>query len=234
MALSKGREYLLLIEDYPSRISLSKPYHELFNQIRSKPHEEWALLGYQAGQRRLILPRVAEKGLSHSVPPEVMAAGIDKARNKAGISDLIGDTHSHPRPLNIIDSENTGFSLRDMYSFLYYLTRQRPSDPMRSVMFVAEGNENIAAFVTKRSLELVRNNFRDSYENFAKQWYERYGWNYKGLGSNSNGGLAQKVKPDASNLWQINKGIAFHFQLALYRGAKDEPLLREHPARNNI
>lgn len=245
LALSRGREFLLPIEEYPSRIDLSGPWHEVFNQIRAGSHEGWALLGYEAGQRRLILPRVAEKGLSHSVPHEVMSAGLAKARTKAGITDLVGDAHSHPRPYTDLSwhipsvetsAGEAAFSLGDLYGFLYDLRMQRPADSKRSVMFVAEGNENISAFVTRRSLELVRNNFTGTYEQFAKQWYGRYGWNFKGSKPASEGGgeLAEPARADAPKVWQINKGVAYHYQLALYRGFKDKPLLRDHPARNDI
>ncbi len=245
LALTKGRDYLLPIEEYPSRIELSASWHEAFNQIRSSTNEGWILIGYQSGQRRLVIPRVAEKGLSHSVPYEVMAASLEKARARAGITDLVGDVHSHPRPLTDLswylpDEETSdgegAFSLGDLYGFLCALNKQRPSDPKRSLMFVAEGNENIAAFATRRTLELVRNNFTGTYEQFAKQWYGKYGWNFKGSKPASAGGgeLAEPARPDAPKIWQINKGVAYHYQLALYRGFKDKPLLRDYPARVSI
>lgn len=245
LALTRGGEFLLPIEEYPSRMELSEPWQEMLNQIRSTSHESWALFGYQDGQRRLVLPKVAERGLSHSVPYEVMSSGLEKARAKAGISDMVGDAHSHPRPTNnpvwIIPSNlanegNSAFSLGDMYYLLHGLTKQRPSDPKRFTMFVAEGNENIAAFATRRSLELVRNKLPGSYEDFAREWYAQYGWNFKGLDPQSKGGgeLAERARADAPKIWQINKGVAFHYQLALYHGFRNGPLFRNHPARNKI
>lgn len=136
-----------------------------------------------------------------------------------------------------VTSEGKGaFSLADLYGLLYDLTKQRPSDPKRSVTFVAEGNENLAAFATRRTLELVRDNLPATYEEFAKKWYEKYGWSFEGLKPASQGGgeLAKPVRADAPKVWQINKGIAHHYQLALYRGFKDRPLLRDYPARNSI
>lgn len=239
LALSRGREFLLPVEEYPSRIELSPPWHEAFNQIRPNSYEGWILIGFQEGQRRLILPRVAEKGLSHLVPAEVMAVGLEKARTKAGITDLVGDVHSHPRDFRHaswhipsgVTSEGEGtFSLADLYGLLYALGQQRPSDTRRSIMFVVEGNENIVAFASRRSLELVRSNFSGSYESFAKEWYEKYGWTFKEMGQAS-GEMAKPARPDASKVWAINKAIAHSYQLALYRGFKDGPLLRDHPAR---
>ncbi len=245
LALSRGKEFLLPIEEYPSKIELSRPWHEVFNQIRQVPTEGWALVGFQAGQRRLILPRIAEKGISHSVPYEVMSAGIDKAKTRGGITDLVGDIHSHPKDFrdpswhipSIETSEGLGsFSLSDLYGLLYSLGQQRPSDTRRSLMLVTEGNENIAAFATRRSLEVVRNTDLGSYEKFAAKWYEKYGWRFKGIRTDSQGGgeLAEQVRADAPKLWQINKGIAYHYQLALYRGFKDKPLLKDYPARNTV
>lgn len=243
LALSKGREYLLPIEEYPSKMDLNEMWHETFNQIRPHSYESWALIGFEHGQRRLILPKMAEKGLNHSVPYEVEAAGLEKARAKAGITDLVGDIHSHPRnlrdlswyiPPQVTSAGSGAFSLRDLYGFLCDLSQQRPSDPKRSIMFIVEGNENIAAFATRRSLEIVRNNFSGSYEQFAKQWYERYGWNFKDMRpqSQSGGELAEPFRADASTVWQINKSLAYHYQIALYRGFRDKPLLREYPSRN--
>ena len=68
LALSRSREYLHSIDEYPTKINLSETWHELLNKMRVSPIETWALVGYQDGQRRLILPTVAEKGLSHRVP----------------------------------------------------------------------------------------------------------------------------------------------------------------------
>lgn len=243
LALSRGREFLLPIEEYPSRMDLSQSWHETFNQMRSDSGEMWALIGYEAGQRRLVLPRVAEKGLSHSVPYEVMTAGLEKARGKAGISDLVGDIHSHPRPFTSscwhipseLTSEGSGaFSVRDIYGLLYKISHQRPADNNKSIMIVVEGNENIAAFATRRSLELTRNYFNDTYDTFAKNWYEKYGWEFKGARPASRGGgeMANRVKDDAAEIWQINRGIAYQYQLALYRGFRDKALLRDYPARN--
>lgn len=247
LALSRSREFLSPIEEYPSRIDLSEPWHEVFNQIRVNDFEGWALVGYEIGQRRLVLPIVAEKGLSHRVPNAVRVAGLEKARVKAHISDLVADIHSHPRSATdsswfiptVLTSEGVGaFSLADLYGLLNDLSKNknRPSDPKRSLMFVAEGNENIAAFGTRRSLEIIRRDFPDSYKQFAEKWYGKYGWKFIGSNPSSQGGgeLAEQVRVDASKLWQINKGVANTYQLALYRGFKDRPLLRDYPARNNI
>jgi hypothetical protein len=243
LALSRGREFLLPIEEYPQRIELSQPWHEAFNGIRANPKEGWFLVGYEEGQRRLVLPRIAENGLSHSVPARAMMAGLEKARVKAGITDMVGDVHSHPRPLTDVrwhiptgvTSDGAGaFSLGDLYGLLYYLNEQRPADPKRSLMFVAEGNENIAAFATRGSLKMVKNDFSGSYENFASQWYGRYGWRFVERGPEAVGGgeYAVPIRSDAPKIWQINKGVAHHYQLALYRGFTDRPLLREYPGRN--
>ena len=231
LAISRGRDYLLPIEEYPSRLELNGLWHETFNQIRPKTYESWALIGYEEGQRRLVLPTVAEKGLSHSVPYEVMIVGINKAKSKAGITDFIGDIHSHPREHtdpswhvpSIETSEGNGaFSLGDLYGLLRSLSEQRPSDTRRSCMFVTEGNENITAFATRRTLERVRNSFSGSYEEFAQKWYKRYKWDFKGM-SLTTGEVADPTEHNSPKLWAINKGVAYHYQLALYRGFTNKP-----------
>ncbi len=229
LAISRGRDYLLPIEDYPSQIELSSVWHDSFNQIRDLPHEGWVLIGYQDGQRRLVMPRVAEKGLSHSVPSEVMSAGINRAILKAGISDYVGDIHSHPRGLTRLGNDSA-FSVGDIYGLLDSLSEQRPSDPRRSGIFVAEGNENIAAFGTRGSLERVRNSPLGSYEDFATKWYSRYQWTFIST-SPTTGEIAEATTPHSPKIWTINKGIAHHYQLSLYKGLANGFLLRDHPAR---
>lgn len=232
LAISKSRDYLLPIEEYPSKIEFSHVWHETFNQIRSSPNEKWVLIGYQEGQRRLVLPTAPEEGFKGVVPYEVMVAGINKARLKAGISDLVGDLHSHPRDFvhpGWVAPGYAAFSVGDMYYLLQHLKGQRPADPKRSSMFVTEGNENIAAFASRRSLEKVRNSFSGSYEEFANNWYSRFGWSFKGFDP-TKGELAEPTNDANADTSDINKAIAHHYQLALYRGVKDKPLLRDYPA----
>lgn len=229
LAISKGRDYLLPIEEYPSQIELNEVWHESLNQIRPMANEGWVLIGYQEGQRRLVMPKVAENGLSHSVPYEVMSAGINRAKLKAGISDYIGDIHSHPRGRFDLSRRDGAFSLGDLYGLLQSISEQRPSDTRRSCIFVAEGNENIAAFATRRSLERVRNTFNDSYESFAGKWYSKYKWVFKSS-SPATGEVAEPTSHNSPKVWAINKGVAHHYQLALYKGITNMPLMRDHPA----
>lgn len=228
LAISKSRDYLLPIEDYPHSFDLSNQWHETLNQIRPKPFESWALIGYQEGQRRLVIPTVAVKGLSGSVLYEAVVAAINRAKLKAGITDFVGDIHSHPR--EFLDQEKAAFSLGDLYGLLNSLKMQRPSDPKRSFIMVAEGNENIATFVTRGTLERVRNSFSVSYEEFAAQWYKKFRWNFKET-TPDNGEYAEPLEANPPKIWVINKAVAHHYQLALYRGFKNKPLLRDYPAR---
>jgi hypothetical protein len=242
LAVSRGRDYLLPIEDYPSRIELSQQWHDTFNQIRSKPYESWALVGYEEGQRRLVLPAVAEKGLSHSVPNDVQFAAMNKARLKAGVTDMVGNIHSHPRrntdsswniPSQPTSEGHGNFSLGDLYYLLSYISRQRPSDPVSFFMFVTEGNENIGAFGTRGALERTRNSFNESSDQFAEKWYRKFGWKYNGREEESEGGgeLAEQVDKDAKSIWTINRAVAHHYQIALYRGFTNGPLLRNYPTK---
>ncbi len=228
LAISKSRDYLLPIEEYPRSFDLSNQWHETLNQIRPKPFESWVLIGFEEGQRRLVIPTVAGKGLSSSVPYEIMITAINKAKSKAGITDFVGDIHSHPR--QFLDQKNVAFSLGDLYGLLSSARGQRPSDPKRSFIIVAEGNENIAAFITRGTLERVRNSFSVSHEEFATQWYKRFKWNFKET-TPTNGEDAKPLEAISPKIRAINKAIAHHYQLALYRGFKDKPLSRDYPAR---
>jgi len=158
-----------------------------------------------------------------------MRAGLDKARENAGVTDLIGDIHSRPvermDPCWLIPSEATSsgysaFSLRDIYGFLEGLSHQRPSDRKRLMTGVVQGNENILVMATRNSMEQVRNTFERGYEEFATYWYGRFGWKFLGSESMSEGGgeLARPLRDNAPSLWNINRAIAHQYQFVLYRG----------------
>lgn len=236
LGLSRGRDYLLPIEDSPTQFELNGTWHESLNQLRNLPYEGWSLIGYEEGQRRLVLPVVAEKGLSHSVPYETMVMGLNRAKLKAGVTDLVGDIHSHPRskrsPVwqipSIETSEGHGaFSLRDLYGLLSSLKEQRPSDTRRSCKFVAEGNENLAVFGTRGSLAQVRDSFNEPFHIFATDWYAKFGWKY--IGSSPDKGEMAEPQLSSTSVWSINKAIAHHYQLTLFRGFTNGPLLRDYP-----
>lgn len=228
LAISRSRDYLLPIEEYPHSFDLSFLWHKTLNQMRHKSFESWALIGYQDGQRNLIIPTVAEKGLTGSVPYETMISGLNKANLKAGITDYVGDIHSHPREL--FQQESPAFSLGDLYGLLSSAKRQRPSDPKRSFIMVAEGTENIAAFITRGTLERVLNSFSGSYEEFATQWYKKFKWTFNET-TPDRGESAEPLETSSPEVWAINKAVAHHYLLVLYRGVKDKPLLRDYPAR---
>lgn len=245
LGLSRSREFLLPIAEHPSRIDVNATWHEVFNSMRHDARERWALIGYEDGMRRLVLPKVAEVGLSHSVPYEVMRGGLEKARRRAGITDMVGDIHSHPAdtgdpgwkiPKKITSSGEAAFSIADMFGFLSGIVHQQPSVKNRFIMCVVQGNENIMALASRESLVSVRNSFTGSYEDFARSWYNKFRWEYKGNIPLSQGGgeLADPLPNSVTSLWGINKGIAHQYQLVLYRGFTDTPLLRDYPARITI
>lgn len=227
-AVCKSKDCLLPIAEYPSQFVLSKRWHRAFDLIRTDPLERWGLIGYQDGQRRLIVSRIAATGLMGSVPGDVMSATINRARLKTGISDLAGDFHSHPR--NPTSETQGAFSLGDLYGLLHCLSKQRPSDPPEFFRFVVDGNNNLAVFGTRGSLKIVLDNLQDNYEDFAKYWYKRFSWNFKGF-SPTEGELAEPVSRDAPSVWTINRAVAHQYQLALYRGLKDKPLVRNYPGQ---
>jgi hypothetical protein len=236
LALTKGREYLSSIGEHPLRFDLSKSWHDVLNSMRDSSKERWALIGYEEGQRRLILPSVPEVGLSRCVPLETIELAFTKARKKAGITDTIGEIHSHPmrykRPSLLYYLEPTAskgcFSLGDMCRLLVGIENQRPVDKNVFVAFVVDGDETLAMFASRETLKLVRNDPPESYESFAKQWYGRFEWQYEKTSQDA-GEQATPTSSKATDIWSINRAIAKHYQIALYRGDRDKPLFRDYP-----
>lgn len=220
LGLTRGRNFLLPIDQYPNKIELSTGWHDLFNQMRresARDHlERYALIGFKDDRRALYLPTLSVRGHHNQVTGEVITNEISRARTKAGITGLVGDIHSHPRI--IFDSGSASFSPTDLYSVL--LPRVH-----RFVIGVVEPHMVIFAFNTRETADLGVDPAFLNHESFTKFWIEKYGFV-------NNGDITkiESVSPrNLYSLWDINLGIAERHKLVFYRGVIDDDLIRAYP-----
>lgn len=234
------REYLLLLaskgvkglesrKNYPAQIELSQRWHKLFDKIRSSTIKEgkeyWGFIGYKEDRRSLWFTSTPAKGFSSSVPGELIRDETNKARDKFGIIDLIGDVHSHPRGfLERIDQNLTMFNtngLKAAFSAadLYTIVNTERFTPM---MVVVEGDYNLLTFRTRETKGLGMNSMLFNQEAFEKYWYEKYGYKY--FGKNMQIGFTESANP-----YDINIGIAERHNLVIYQGRKGEDVKKIFP-----
>lgn len=233
LGLTRSREFLVSILDYPRQIGLSQGWHDTLDQIRKDSVdgiERLALVGFKEDRRAIYLPTIGVKGLPDHVPSAIISREIQRARVKAGITGLIGDIHSHPRSLiesiwgNTSDQQNTaGFSAGDLY-------RMVSPGEFLPMMVVVEGNGNIVAFKTKESTDTGLDRNVLTQEGFEKYWYEKNGFRYLGRVEKYGAERAVPISPNA-NGWNVNLGIAERHKLVLYRGGAGNNLVKLFPMR---
>lgn len=237
LSLTRGKDFLLPVDQYPNAIELSNDWHEVLDKMRTDSrdgHERWALIGYKEDRRGIYLPTIAAKGLPDHVPAEVMLEERDRAKVKAGITGLLGDLHSHPKGLvkdiwgasfeDLFDelfkedSEIAIFSAGDLYCMVI----PGSFNLMRGVV---QGRENLFAFRTRESTDLgiSQNVFRQ--DAFEKYWYEKNRFRY--LGNVKNFGVRRiQALTSHADPWNVNTGIAERHKLVLYKGSSGANLTK--------
>lgn len=236
LSLTKAENSLLSIDQYPHAIAFSEHWHSLLNQMREDSVdgiERWALIGYKKGKEAVYLPTVAAKGSPHQVSVEVMLESRHKAITQVGITDLLGDIHSHPivlkkengRKLFIKSPEGFGigpsansFSAEDLYFMVV-------PESHKLVMGLVAGDKNLFAFRTRETTGLGIDADFLSKETFEKYWYEKYGFQYFSNVDEFGACGIKQVRPDASN-WSVNLGIAERHKLVLYKGDAGKNLVK--------
>jgi len=238
---SKGSEGLELINRFPKQIELSSAWHELLNDMKEASQdgiERLAVIGFKEDRRRLFLPTIPIKGMPEKIPPEELEKEIFRVRNKFGMTDMIGDIHSHPKDLygglrgkfrlakDFIEGINTKgqphLSAVDLYRVVTSSNYQAYPGFL-PIIGVVHGNANVFAFKTRETRPLPVPPVFFNKESFSKYWYEKYGFNY------SRGEGITGVKSSRANLWAMNIGIAERHKLALYRGRSGGDLVRTYP-----
>lgn len=220
MALGRGRNSLLPLDQYPDLIELNRGWHEVLEDLRTRTtqhgKEHYAVIGFTEILRRISLPKAALRGANGIVPEEVIKAAHSNA-SRAGIDKVLGDMHSHPYESHL------QFSLGDLYTMVY-------EGSTEFVKTVVGTDENLFVFKTKGSTTtgLAREVFTQ--EGFCKHWYENNG--YRFLGISENGESAAPVRSGVPSVWELNKQVARKHNLVFYSGDANADLVKVFPISN--
>ena len=236
LALTRGKNFLLPVGQYPDSIQLNGGWDEALKKMRKDTidgYERWALVGFKEDRRSLYLPTIAARGLPDHVPGKLQMEEIDKARVKAGIIGFVGDIHSHPKDLveeiwfraftdldELVgwDLDRAIFSAGDLYRIVV-------PDSDILMMGLVEGQENLFAFRTRESTDLGVSRDALPQEAFEKYWYERNGFRYLGSVKEYGAKRVQAITPTADR-WVVNTEIAERHKLVLYRGSSGTNLTK--------
>lgn len=236
--LKHGEVALHRFSEYPQTIELGRKWHDALDSLRMITHE--SMLEYHAfialsknGEVRILSQFV--EGEKHKVPGAVIAKQRNKLQ-KQGITEIIGDLHSHPRRIrhNIIEFFRTALILTGQFSSADLYCQVRKINP-NILMGVTSGSGNVFSFRTSESKEyddlsyLKETDGETKQEKFKKFWLGRRGISVKDVYVWRESG--ERVLD--VDLWQVNIDIAKHHKLVLYRGRRNEPINREYPPQNS-
>lgn len=222
LAISRGYEFLLPINQYPEKIQLSKPWHELFNQMRKESRdtkERYALAGYKDDLQNLYLPKTPALGDNKCISDEVQLKERERTQ-RAGITGIVGDIHSHQNGFwnrmggraDRIAKLASMFSNGDFYGLL---------DKDSGIKFrgLAEKDRNFLVF---RSQET-------EFDSSSMNWNEFINyWDYPTCARRAmvGGEFTRLLKRDGLMLrgatLQVNIQISNEYELAIYSGKPNE------------
>lgn len=243
---ARFREYLLLLstkkeiglefkKNYPAQIELSPRWHKLFGKVRTSTlengKEHWGFIGYKEDHRSLWFTSTPAEGYDSYVPGELIRNETNKARDKFGIVDLVGDVHSHPRGFlervdqNFLTFNASGLKAAFSAGDLYLLAN---TEEFRPMMAVVEGDYNLLVFRTRETKGLGMSSILFDQDSFEKFWYEKYGFKYLG-NVKKYGAYRVKALTDTANIFDVNIGIAERHNLVIYQGKKGEDVKRIFP-----
>ncbi len=240
----EGREkFLLPINQYPEQIELSRDWHTLFNHMRRETaldqKEKWAMIGLKIDDPAIYLQKTAITGLSDAVPFHIIEKTMMHALKTSDIAERLGSIHTHPRdktdkswimpptPTNIGCGH---FSLTDMFNHLAS-NNSKMYVFFRPVYAVVEGNENLVILISQTTDYKAQSYLPRTRDQFVEEWYTKNGWKYdrektdEGNGEYATPMTQRKETP----IKDINIQIARLYDLAIYRGHTNGPLIRVFP-----
>jgi len=242
------REYLLLIarkgriaiesaKNFPERIELSGEWHEMLNVIRKGTldgKERLALIGVREERTSLLLPTIPAVGYDRCIPSELTAMEEQKARDKFGIVDIVGDVHSHPitftEKLHQKFPVSNTLGLKARFSAGDYYCMVSPNRP-RFFMGLVEGDYNLFMFRVREMSGLGIDSHIFSQESFERYWYEKFGYKYLGNIDKEGANRVVAIQGKA-DLFNMNKAILERHMLVLYQGAAGRDLVKIYPKKN--
>ncbi len=226
LAMSRGKEFRLPMDQMPAEIQLSPEWHETLDTMRDGTaqdgRERWTGIGYKDDKSGLWLRNKPLVSATGSVTSNALQFGSIMEQISGKQTGRIGDIHSHPRiktirPLDrLVDSGPGHFSLGDFYTLVH-----RGSND--SIMGVVDGDDNVFAVRTAQSI----NTAAKSQKQFQETWMRKNNWEF--LGCEDDKGEMGKPGKGAPNYDKLNKLASKEYGLTLYLGKKDKPLRRIYP-----
>lgn len=239
------REYLLLLaskkdlgleskNNFPEKIQLSYGWHKMLNKVRDKTddgNEYWGFVGFKEDKRNLWFPNLPAKGYDSYVPGELIKLETNKARDKFGIVDLLGDAHSHPTDFftkvkqHLPNRNSYGLKAAFSAGDLFIVVN---TEHFRPFIAVVEGDCNLFAFRTRETKGLGVSSHIFNQDSFEKYWYEKNGYKYLG-GVKMFGANRATPVTDSANPYGVNIDIAERHSLVIYQGMKGKDIKRVYP-----
>lgn len=221
LALGRGKQFLLPIDQYPDIIELSNNWHESLEANRRlttiSGKEHYLTIGFKEVARSLHLPTKPYAGTEGMVPSDVIKESQSHAR-QAGIDQIIGDVHSHPH------QEHLHFSIGDLYGIVV-------SGSEEFIKGILGKDENLFVFKARESTTTGLDHIVLNQDGFSKLWYEQNGYKYLGKDP-VKGEMATPIKPDAPSVWHLNLKIAKRHNLVLYSGDAKGDLVKVFPTKS--
>lgn len=242
LAISRDRNALETLGNFPRFIVLPKPWHKVFNRIikdtKFDGHERFCAIATDLQKNRVLLPIQSAKGEPKRVPPEIKQEHFKWAKD-AGADGLVGSFHSHPSKshhsiLSIFSTYNSVFSAGDFYGVV--------NGGPECVKGVIQMNRQLAIVFKSAETHLEENldylpqGYKDQV-NFTDYWYRSVGWVYdpeEQVVSRMDG-KSMSNSEWQNQMWDLNHQIADKHHLAFYRGrtATYSLLGRFHPPSIN-
>jgi hypothetical protein len=212
----KGKEALERIDSYPRGIELDASWHRVLDSMRDETkndsNERFAIVGYRETARDFYFPKITGVGEPYTVPPEVINEMIHAAKEKEGVTSILGDIHSHNYvgPLTFMD---------------FYGILQKHKSDSRFMSGLVNPHENIIAFKTRQTYNVSDFGIPnyDSKEGFKNYWMRKAGFK-----SSPKHHHIARFRPSA-DMYAANIAIAQTHRLALYRGSPGQDLIRMYP-----
>jgi hypothetical protein len=227
----EGKGALESINNYPERIGLNDTWHKILGKMRSETRdglERWTTIGVHKDIKSIVIPTNIQVGRRNDIPvlQESDLDKLSKEYSRLEVRRLLGDIHSHPDQFvkentltrfllsGRIISEYRGFSPTDLKGIIQL---SKSASPL-IIFGLVENEDNFFAFLTKDSETIPSDSPLLKNKEFSYHWFRKYA-----------PGIGEDFLPKKSTLWEINIGIAKHYNLAIYRGKVDQDLVRGYP-----
>lgn len=215
-ALTRGRNFLLSLDQYPDLIQLSQANHETLEDLRRRTalhgREYYNIIGFSEIMGSIGSLGKPSRGERGRVPADVLQSTYAYA-STIGVDKVIGDIHTHPH------ASHLAFSLGDLYRMVY-------KGSVDFVHAIVGRDENLFVFKTRESTTIGLAQEVLSQENFCRYWYENNGYKFNGISKN---GEDATISANDMSIWGLNLKVAKRHNLVLYSGDATVDLVKVFP-----